>query len=80
MKVDMEDKDRIIIDIRERLVRIETILNQIDFNRISDIAEEALQKSETNSKAIAELQSYVKWFVMAILGAFIAAVCALVIK
>lgn len=80
MKVDMEDKETIIIDIRERLVRIETILNQIDFNRISDMAEEALQKSEANAKAIAELQSYVKWFVMAILGAFIAAVCALVIK
>lgn len=76
----MDDKDTIIIDIRERLVRIETILNQIDFKRISDIAEEALQKSEANSKAIAELQSYVKWFVMAVLGAFIAAICALVFK
>ena len=76
----MEDKETLIIDIRERLVRIETILNQIDFNNISKIAEEALQKSEDNSKSIAELQSYVKWFVMAVLGAFVAAVCALVFK
>ena len=76
----MDDKETLIIDIRERLVRIETILNQIDFNNISKVAEEALQKSEDNSKAIAELQSYVKWFVMAVLGAFIAAVCALVFK
>lgn len=76
----MDDKETLIIDIRERLVRIETILNQIDFNNISKVAEEALQKSEDNSRAIAELQSYVKWFVMAVLGAFIAAVCALVFK
>lgn len=77
---DMEDKEAIIIDIRERLVRIETILNQLDFNGISKTAEEALQKSEENSKAIAELQSYVKWFVMAVLGAFVAAICAIVFK
>lgn len=76
----MDEKNTIIIDIRERLVRIETILNQLDFNRISETAEEALQKSETNSKAIADLQSYIKWFVMAVLGAFIAAICALVFK
>lgn len=76
----MDEKETLIIDIRERLVRIETILNQIDFNNIAKVADEALQKTEENSKAIAELQSYVKWFVMAILGAFIAAICALVFK
>lgn len=76
----MDEKETLIIDIRERLVRIETILNQIDFNNISKVADEALQKSEENSKAIAELQSYVKWFVMAVLGAFVAAICALVFK
>ena len=80
IKTDMEDKEALIIDIRERLVRIETILNQIDINGISKTADEALQKTEENSKAIAELQGYVKWFVMAVLGAFIAAVCALVFK
>lgn len=80
IKTDMEDKEALIIDIRERIVRIETILNQIDINGISKTADEALQKTEENSKAIAELQGYVKWFVMAVLGAFIAAVCALVFK
>ena len=76
----MDDKEALIIDIRERLVRIETILNQIDINGIQKTADEALQKTQDNEKAIAELQSYVKWFVMAVLGAFIAAVCALVFK
>lgn len=76
----MDDKESLIIDIRERLVRIETILNQIDINGIQKTADEALQKAEENSKAVEDLQSYVKWFVMAILGAFIAAICALVFK
>jgi hypothetical protein len=76
----MEDKEALIIDIRERLVRIETILNQIDINGIQKTADEALQKTEENSKAIDELQGYVKWFIMAIIGAFVAAVCALVFK
>lgn len=80
IKTDMEDKEAIIIDIRERLVRIETILNQIDINGIQKTADEALQKAEENSKEIDELQGYVKWFVMAVIGAFIAAICALVFK
>lgn len=80
MKTDMEDKDTLIIDIRERLVRIETILNQLDLNGVSKTAEEAMSLAEKNSKDIAELQSYVKWFVMAVIGAFIAAICALVFK
>lgn len=76
----MEDKDTLILDIRERLVRIETILDRIDFNAIQKMANDASQKADDNAKAIAELQSYVKWFVMAVLGAFVAAVCALVLK
>lgn len=80
IETDMEKQDTLIIEIRERLVRIETILNQIDINGISKMAAEALQKSEENAKAIAELQSYIKWFVMAIMGVFIASVCALVFK
>lgn len=80
IRTDMEKQDTLIIEIRERLVRIETILNQIDINGISKTAAEALQKAEENAKAIAELQSYIKWFVMAIMGVFIASVCALVFK
>jgi hypothetical protein len=81
MKLDMNVNDpAFIIEIKERLARIETILNQIDFNKVSETANEALQKAEENAKDISELQGYVKWFVMAVLGAFIAAVCALVLK
>lgn len=75
-----EDNRDTLIDIRERLVRIETILQNQDIDSIKETAVEARSLSEKNAKDISELQSYVKWFVMAILGSFIAAICALVIK
>lgn len=69
-----------LVEIRERLVRIETILEEQDYKALQKTAEEALTLAQKNEKNIAELQSYVKWFVMAILGSVIAAVLALVIK
>jgi len=77
----MTDKDQItLIEIRERLVRIETILEEQDYKAVSKTADDALSLAQKNEKAVAELQGYVKWFVMAVLGAFIAALCALVFK
>lgn len=77
----MNSNDQItLIEIRERLVRIETILEEQDYKAISKTADDAFSLAKKNDKAITELQSYIKWFVMAILGAFIAAVCALVFK
>ena len=69
-----------LIEIRERLVRIETILEEQDYKAVSKTADDALSLATKNEKSIVELQGYVKWFVMAVLGAFIAAVCALVFK
>ena len=81
MKTDMEQNAQItLVEIRERLVRIETILEEQDYKALQKMAEEAYSMAQKNEKNIAELHSYVKWFVMAILGAFIAAVCALVLK
>lgn len=77
----MTDKDQItLVEIRERLVKIETILEQQDYKAVRKTADDALFLAEKNEKEINELQGYVKWFVMAILGAFIAAICALVFK
>lgn len=74
-------KDQItLVEIRERLVRIETILEEQDFRAVERAADDALTLAKKNEKAIIELQSYVKWFVMAVLGAVVAAVCALVLK
>ena len=81
MKVDMDTKDQItLVEIRERLVRIETILEEQDYKSVEKTADDALSLARKNEKAVGELQSYVKWFVMAVLGAVIAAVCALVLK
>ena len=81
MKTDMEQNAQItLVEIRERLVRIETILEEQDYKALQKMSEESYSMAQKNEKNIAELQSYVKWFVMAILGAFIAAVCALVLQ
>lgn len=78
---DMTANDQItLVEIRERLVRIETILEEQDYKAVEKTADDALTLAKKNDRAIADLQSYVKWFVMAVLGAFIAAVCALVLK
>ena len=65
---------------RERIVRIETILQSLNLKDIEKTAIEAKEMSEKNTKDIAELKSYVKWFVAAILGAFIASLASLVLK
>lgn len=81
MESDMDAKNQItLVEIRERLVRIETILEEQDYKAVERTADDALTLAKRNEKSVAELQSYVKWFVMAVLGAFIAAVCALVLK
>lgn len=81
MELDMDNRDQItLVEIRERLVRIETILEEQDYKSVEKTADDALSLARKNEKAVGELQSYVKWFVMAVLGAVIAAVCALVLK
>ena len=81
MKTDMEQNAQItLVEIRERLVRIETILEEQDYKALQKMAEEAYSMAQKNEKNIAELQSYGKWAAMAVLGGFIAAVCARVRK
>lgn len=75
-----QDAQITLVEIKERLVRIETILEEQDFKAVSKTADEALSLAHENRKDVSELQSYVKWFIMAVLGAFIAAICALVFK
>lgn len=69
-----------LVEIRERLVRIETILEEQDYKALQKTSEEALSLAQKNEKNIAELQSYVKWFVMAVLGSVITAALALILK
>lgn len=69
-----------LIEIRERLVRIETILEEQDYKALEKTAEEAMAIAQRNNQHVEELRSYVKWFVMAVLGSLITAVMALVLK
>ena len=77
----MDKKEsELLLDMRERIVRIETILQSLNLKDIEKTAIEAKEMSEKNTKDIAELKSYVKWFIAAILGAFIASLASLVLK
>lgn len=75
-----KNESELLLDMRERIVRIETILQSLNFKAIEKTAIEAKEQTEKNAKDIAELRSYVKWFVAAIIGAFLAALASLVIK
>lgn len=77
----MEEKDREFqIDVITRLTAIETMLKDMDFKEVEKTANDALVMAQKNTKDVAELQSYVKWFVMAVLGALITAVLSLILK
>lgn len=69
-----------LIEIRERLVRIETILEEQDYKAVQKTADDALDMATRNNQHVEELRGYVKWFVMAVLGSLITAVMALVLK
>ena len=75
-----EKESELLLDMRERIVRIETIVQSLNFKDIEKTAIEAKEMAEKNAKDIAELKSYVKWFVAAIIGAFIASLASLVLK
>lgn len=75
-----KNESELLLDMRERIVRIETILQSLNFKAIEKTAIEAKEQAEKNAKDIAELRSYVKWFVAAIIGAFLASLASLVIK
>lgn len=75
-----KNESELLLDMRERIVRIETILQSLNLKDIEKTAIEAKEQAEKNAKDIAELRSYVKWFVAAIIGAFITSLVTLVIK
>lgn len=75
-----DEEKKTLIDIRERLVRIETILASQNYQAVETTATDAKVLSMKNSKDIEELQSYVKWFVLAVMGAFVTSICTIIFK
>lgn len=76
----MNSSDQItLVDIRERLVRIETILEEQDYKAVCKTADDALATAKNNSEDIAKLQNIVSWVIRAVIGAVISAVMAFIL-
>lgn len=76
----MNSNDQItLVEIRERLVRIETILEEQDYKAVSKTAGDALAIAKNNAEDIAKLQNILSWVIRAIIGAVISAVMAFIL-
>lgn len=68
-----------LVEIRERLVRIETILEEQDYKSVQKTADEALALARKNEKSISSLQSIVKWTVGLVMAAVVGAILKMII-
>lgn len=68
-----------LVEIRERLVRIETILEEQDYKSVQKTADEALALARKNEKSISSLQSIVKWTVGLVMTAVVGAILKMII-
>lgn len=76
----MTNNDQItLVEIRERLVRIETILEEQDYKSVQKTADEALALARKNEKSISSLQSIVKWAVGLVMAAVVGAILKMII-
>lgn len=75
----MEDDRETIIDIKERLVRIETLLEQK--LKTEDAERKVLEeKLKVANNRISDLENNQRWIVITLIGSIIAAVIKLIIK
>ena len=76
----MDSKDQItLVEIRERLVRIETILEDQDYKSVMKTADDALALAKNNAEDISKLQNILSWVIRAIIGAVISGVMAFIL-
>ena len=75
----MEDS-KLLIDILERLTKIETILATQNYKVVEQAANEALIKSKKNEKEINDIKSTIKWVVVTIIGAIILAIVKILVN
>jgi dsRNA-specific ribonuclease len=79
-KKKMNNNDQItLVEIRERLVRIETILEEQDYKAVCKTADDALAIAKNNAEEIAKLQNILSWVIRAIIGAVISAIMAFIL-
>ena len=68
-----------LVEIRERLARIETILEEQDYKSVQKTADEALALARKNEKSVLSLQSIVKWTVGLVMAAVVGAILKMII-
>lgn len=68
-----------LVEIRERLARIETILEEQDYKSVQKTADEALALARKNEKSISSLQSIVKWTVGLVMASVVGAILKMII-
>jgi hypothetical protein len=79
-EISMTNNDQItLVEIRERLMRIETNLEEQDYKSVAKTADDALIMAKNNADNIAKLQNIVSWVIRAVIGAVISAVMAFIL-
>lgn len=75
----MDEQTKFQIEIRERLTAIETMLKDMDFKSVEQVADHADNQAQRNAEDIAKLQAAQTWIVRTIIGAIISAVMAFIL-
>lgn len=75
----MDGHSKFEIEIRERLVKIETMLQDMNYCDLEKTANDALKLSENNAKELAKLQSAQTWLIRTVIGAIVSAVMAFIL-
>lgn len=75
----MDEQFKFQAEIRERLAAIETLLKNMNFKEVEQIAEEAHNQAKRNAEDIAKLQAAQTWIVRTIIGAVISAIMAFIL-
>ena len=66
-------------EVRERLAKIETMLQQMNYCDLEKAANRALSMSENNANEINKLQSAQTWLIRTVIGAIVAAVMGFIL-
>lgn len=75
----MDEQIKFQVEIRERLTAIETMLKNMDFKGVEQVAESANNQAKRNAEDIAKLQAAQTWIVRTIIGAIIAAIMGFIL-
>lgn len=75
----MDEQFKFQAEIRERLAAIETLLKNMNFKEVEQIAEHAYSQAQRNAEDIAKLQAAQTWIVRTIIGAIVTAIMAFIL-